>query len=47
GQLIFQAISSRDYPVIEACSLVLAVAFVLLNVIIDTGHALIDPRVRQ
>jgi peptide/nickel transport system permease protein len=47
GQLIFQAISSRDYPVIEACSLVLAVAFVLLNVVIDTGHALIDPRVRQ
>ena len=47
GQLIFQAISSRDYPVVEACSLVLAVAFVLLNVVIDTGHALIDPRVRQ
>ena len=47
GQLVFQAISSRDYPVIEACSLVLAIAFVFLNMIIDTGHALIDPRVRQ
>ncbi|HEX3459562.1 MAG TPA: ABC transporter permease [Acidimicrobiales bacterium] len=47
GQLIFQSISARDYPVIEACSLVLAVAFVLLNVIIDVGHALVDPRVRQ
>jgi len=47
GQLIFQAISSRDYPMIEACSLVLAVAFVLLNVVIDTGHALVDPRVRR
>jgi peptide/nickel transport system permease protein len=47
GQLLFQSISARDYPVIEASSLVLAVAFVLLNVIIDTAHALIDPRVRQ
>lgn len=47
GQLLFQSISARDYPVIEAASLVLAVAFVLLNVIIDTGHALIDPRIRQ
>lgn len=47
GQLIFQSISSRDYPVIEACSLLLAVAFVLLNVVIDAGHALVDPRVRR
>jgi peptide/nickel transport system permease protein len=47
GQLLFQSISARDYPVIEASSLVLAVAFVLINVIIDTGHALIDPRIRQ
>lgn len=47
GQLMYQSISSRDYPVIEACSLLLAIAFVLINVVIDTGHALIDPRVRQ
>ncbi|HEY3941189.1 MAG TPA: ABC transporter permease [Acidimicrobiales bacterium] len=47
GQLIYQSISARDYPVIEACSLMLATAFVLLNVVIDAGHAMIDPRVRQ
>jgi peptide/nickel transport system permease protein len=46
GQLVYQAISSRDYPVIEACSLVIAVAFVLVNLLVDAGHAFIDPRVR-
>lgn len=46
GQLVFQSISSRDYPVIEACSLVIATAFVLVNFLVDAGHALIDPRVR-
>jgi peptide/nickel transport system permease protein len=47
GQLVYTSVTSRDYPTIEACSLVLAIAFVLLNVVIDTGHALVDPRVRR
>jgi peptide/nickel transport system permease protein len=47
GQLVYASVTARDYPTIEACSLVLAIAFVLLNVVIDTGHALVDPRVRQ
>jgi peptide/nickel transport system permease protein len=47
GQLVFQSISARDYPMIEACSLVLAVAFVLINFVVDAAHAWIDPRVRS
>ena len=47
GQLVYTSVTSRDYPTIEACSLLLAFAFVLLNVVIDTGHALVDPRVRR
>jgi peptide/nickel transport system permease protein len=47
GQLVYQSISARDYPMIEACSLVLAVAFVLINFLVDAGHAWIDPRVRS
>jgi peptide/nickel transport system permease protein len=46
GLLLFQSISSRDLPVIQAGVLVSALAFVLLNVIVDTAHALIDSRVR-
>jgi peptide/nickel transport system permease protein len=47
GLLIYNAISQRDYPVIEAGVLVLAVALVLINVLVDTAHAAIDPRIRQ
>lgn len=47
GQIVYQAISQRDFAVIEAGSLILALAFVLLNLMADTAHGLIDPRVRQ
>jgi peptide/nickel transport system permease protein len=47
GQLVYMSISARDYPVIEGCSLMLAVAFVFVNVLVDAGHAWIDPRVRK
>lgn len=46
GQLLFQSISARDLPVIQAGVLVSALAFVLINVFVDSTHALIDPRVR-
>jgi peptide/nickel transport system permease protein len=47
GQLIYQAISQRDFPIIQAGVLVIAVVFVVLNVIVDMVHALVDPRLRQ
>lgn len=47
GLLIFNAISARDYPVIQAAVLVVATSFVLINVVVDSAHAFIDPRVRQ
>ncbi|HEX4431805.1 MAG TPA: ABC transporter permease [Frankiaceae bacterium] len=46
GLLVYQSISARDLPVIQAGVLLSAVAFVLINIIVDTMHALIDPRVR-
>lgn len=47
GQLIYQSISARDYPVIQAASLIVATALVLTNLLVDAGHALIDPRIRR
>ncbi|HEY4277855.1 MAG TPA: ABC transporter permease [Conexibacter sp.] len=47
GQLVFQAISSRDMPLIQAGVLLSAVVLVLVNVVVDTAHALVDPRVRN
>lgn len=46
GLLLFQSISSRDLQVIQAGVLISAIAFVLINVIVDCAHALIDSRVR-
>lgn len=46
GQLVYQAISTRDMALIQAGVLVSAVVLVLVNVVVDTLHALIDPRVR-
>ncbi|MEK0312648.1 ABC transporter permease [Cohnella sp. 56] len=47
GQVIYQAIGQRDFPVVQAGVLFIAVAFVLLNLIVDAVHAAMDPRVRQ
>lgn len=46
GLLVYQSISARDLPVIQAGVLVSALVFVLVNVLVDAAHALIDPRVR-
>ena len=47
GQLIYQAISARDMSVIEAGVLVSATILVLVNVLVDSLHAAVDPRVRD
>jgi len=46
GLLVYQSISQRDLPVIQAGVLISALAFVLINVIVDVLHGVIDPRVR-
>lgn len=46
GQLIINAITRRDYPVIQGIVLVTAVLYVLINLIVDIAYGLIDPRVR-
>jgi peptide/nickel transport system permease protein len=47
GLLVYNSISQRDLPVIQASVLVSAVAFVAINVIVDVLHATIDPRIRR
>jgi peptide/nickel transport system permease protein len=43
---LLTAISSRDYPVVQAVVLVVAVIFVLINFLTDLSFAVIDPRIR-
>ena len=45
GYLMVSSIQARDYPVIQAVTLVLAVLVLLINLCTDITYALLDPRV--
>jgi peptide/nickel transport system permease protein len=46
GQLMINAIFARDFPVVQAVTLVFSVMVVLVYLLSDVAHALLDPRVR-
>lgn len=47
GRLLVESIEKRDYPVTQACVLVVALSYVLVNLATDIFYALADPRVRH
>jgi peptide/nickel transport system permease protein len=47
GRLMVDSILSRDYPVVQAGALFIAVVFVLVNLAVDLSYALLDPRIRR
>ena len=47
GKLAMDAITNRDYPVIQGFVLFAAVVYVLVNLLTDVAYHWIDPRVRQ
>jgi peptide/nickel transport system permease protein len=47
GLLVFQSISQRDLPLIQAGVLVSALVFVVLNLAVDALHGIVDPRIRH
>jgi len=46
GRLIFRSISLRDFPVIQVGVLVIAVWFVVINILVDLSYNFLDPRIR-
>lgn len=46
GRLTLDAIQTRDYPIVQGTTLVLATIFVLVSLIVDVLYAVIDPRIR-
>jgi len=46
GRLLVDSIFSRDYPVVQGVVLMLAVAFILVNLLVDLLYAYVDPRIR-
>ena len=45
GRLLITAISTRDYPLIQGCILVILVIYMAINVLVDVLYAYIDPRI--
>ncbi len=46
GRILFEAITARDYPIIQAFTLVIAVNYVIVNLLVDLSYSYLDPRVR-
>ena len=46
GRLSVQAIEARDYPLLQGCILLIAVSYVVVNLLTDLVYAFVDPRVR-
>ena len=46
GRLLVESIEKRDYPVTQACVLLVALSYVVVNVLTDMLYRLADPRIR-
>ena len=46
GRMLLNGIYSRDYPLIQGATVVIAVGFMLVNLITDLTYAWLDPRIK-
>ena len=47
GYMLLQAIFSRDYPLIQATTLLIAFTFIFVNLLVDILYGVLDPRITQ
>jgi peptide/nickel transport system permease protein len=46
GRSLFEAITARDYAVVQGFTVVIAAAYVIVNLLVDLSYAYLDPRIR-
>lgn len=46
GGILYDAITARDYGIVQAFTVVIAIFFVALNLLVDISYAYLDPRIR-
>ncbi|HEY88487.1 MAG TPA: ABC transporter permease [Thermoflexia bacterium] len=46
GRILFEAITARDFPIIQAFTVVIAIGYVLVNLLVDISYMFIDPRIK-
>ena len=46
GRLVVNAISQRDFPLVQGGVLMMAVVFTFVNLLVDISYAVVNPRIR-
>ena len=46
GRILYESITARDYGIVQGFTVVIAIFFVILNLIVDVSYAYLDPRIR-
>ena len=46
GELLYRAIQSRDYPLVQGCVLTIAITFVMANTLADIAYTVVNPRIK-
>jgi peptide/nickel transport system permease protein len=46
GRMLFEAITARDFPIVQGFTIVIAVGYVTVNLLVDLSYVFIDPRIR-
>jgi peptide/nickel transport system permease protein len=47
GNTLLQAVFNRDYPLIQAATMLIAVTFIMANLFVDVLYGVLDPRISQ
>ena len=45
GRMLFEAITARDFPIVQGFTVVIAIGYVFINLIVDISYGFIDPRI--
>lgn len=46
GRMLYEAITARDFPIIQGFTVVIAAGYVIINLIVDISYVFIDPRIK-
>lgn len=46
GRSLYEAITARDFPIIQGFTVVIALGYIVVNLLVDLSYALLDPRIR-
>jgi len=46
GKWVYDSILARDYPIVQGGTLLIAIIFIVFNLLVDISYAILDPRIR-